>query len=38
MMKDEDLSFKLVSAQLLQEVLLSYWPLVFVHIFGEVGF
>ena len=38
MMKHDDLSFELVSAQLLQEVFLSYRPLVFVHILGEVSF
>ena len=37
MMKDEDFSLELVSAQLLHELVLSYWPLIFVHILGEVG-
>jgi hypothetical protein len=38
MMKHEDLSFELVCAQLFQEVFLSYRPLIFVCILGEVMF
>ena len=37
MMKHDDLRFELVRAQLLQEVLLSYRPLVFVYILREIS-